>query len=133
MMDWKLLEEPRTEHALAKAIWNSLFCDARLPDDVALPAGDDDRRGWWADILLDGDTWGSLVWQHERGRLLPAELRSIEDAAATALQWLVDDHIASRITVTAEQIGQAALITVGLHREAAPPTFYRFESFWEAD
>lgn len=70
------------------AILLSLFCDARaLPQDLQ-----DDPRGWWGDELAS------------RAKNVPATLRLAEDYTREALQWLLDDQVASSIDVTASAL-----------------------------
>lgn len=82
------------------AILLSLFCDARaLPQDLQ-----DDPRGWWGDVLntQNGDRWGGKLWLlASRAKNVPETLRLAEDYTREALQWLLDDQVASSIDVTA--------------------------------
>ena len=88
---------------LETAVLVSLFTDRRAPDDYTLPDGDDDRRGWWADAYpeIPDDQYGSRLWllawrkQDEATRLLAQQW------AAEALQWLVDDGLATVVEVEA--------------------------------
>ena len=79
------------------AIILSLFCDAR--DDVANPA---DPRGWWGDALGDGDRWGGRLWTlASRAKHTTDTLRTAEELASEALQWMVKDGDAGAIRVSA--------------------------------
>lgn len=88
---------------LETAVLVSLFTDRRAPAEYALPEGETDRRGWWADAYADqaGDEIGSWLWllgwrkQEESTRLLA------EQWAAEALQWLIDDGVATAVEVVA--------------------------------
>lgn len=93
------------ENELETAVILSLLCDARARDDDTLPDGGTDRRGWWADSVdpeADGDRTGSRLWLLSREKTLPEVLRRARDYAEEALAWLVDDKVASSVTVTAE-------------------------------
>lgn len=93
------------ENELETAVILSLLCDARARDDDTLPDGGTDRRGWWADSVApeaDGDRTGSRLWLLSREKTLPEVLRRAKDYAEEALAWLVDDKVASSVTVTAE-------------------------------
>lgn len=90
------------------AILLSLFCDARaLPQDLQ-----DDPRGWWGDALASqsGDRWGGRLWLlASRAKNVPETLRLAEDYAREALQWLLDDQVASEINVTASAMSSEKL------------------------
>lgn len=93
------------ENELETAVILSLLCDARARDDDTLPDGGTDRRGWWADSVapeVDSDRTGSRLWLLSREKTLPEVLRRARDYAEEALAWLVDDKVASSVTVTAE-------------------------------
>ena len=93
------------ENELETAVILSLLCDARARDDDTLPDGGTDRRGWWADSVApeaDGDRTGSRLWLLSREKTLPEVLRRARDYAEEALAWLVEDKVASSVTVTAE-------------------------------
>ena len=93
------------ENELETAVILSLLCDARAHDDDTLPDGGTDRRGWWADSVApeaDGDRTGSRLWLLSREKTLPEVLRRARDYAEEALAWLVEDKVASSVTVTAE-------------------------------
>jgi phage gp46-like protein len=92
-----------TDDTLETAVLVSLFTDRRAPAEYELPAGETDRRGWWGDAYADpaGDEIGSLLWllgwrkQIEETRLLA------EQWATEALQWLIDDGVATAVEVVA--------------------------------
>ena len=84
---------------LTTAVMLSLFTDGRADEDDVLPDGND-PRGFWADAL-DGTRMGSKLWLLERARNLPETFRLAEEYATAALQWLVADGVASKVTATA--------------------------------
>ncbi|WP_029770710.1 phage GP46 family protein [Pseudogulbenkiania sp. MAI-1] len=90
------------------AIVLSLFCDARaLPQDQQ-----GDPRGWWGDALASqsGDRWGGRLWLlARRAKNVPETLRLAEDYTREALQWLLDDQVASAIDVTASALSSEAM------------------------
>ncbi|MEZ5709735.1 MAG: phage GP46 family protein [Blastomonas sp.] len=115
------------------AILISLFSDARAPDGAALPEESADRRGWWGDDFGEaGDQTGSLLWLISRAKITAQTLNQARNAALGALQWLIDDGIASRIDVTVEaQQGQRLAIGVVLERPEGPAR-ERHDFTWEA-
>lgn len=97
-----------TEQGIKSAVYISLFTDARVDDDTELPdPSSDDRRGWWGDLVSDveGDQIGSLLWLLERAKtevgILPRARQYVEDA----LQWLIDDGVATDVKVIVERQG----------------------------
>lgn len=90
---------------LATAILLCLFTDRRAPDDIELPGGSPDRRGWWGDFVdIDetlGETeMGSLIWIYERTYLNDEIAERIRAAAEESLQPLIEQAAFSRIDVT---------------------------------
>jgi phage gp46-like protein len=94
----------RREDSLATAVMLSLLCD-RACEANQVPA-DADRRGWWADAFADegagrGDSFGSRLWLIEREKLLPETLQRARRYAREALQWLIEDGLATGLEVNA--------------------------------
>lgn len=88
---------------LQTAVILSLFCDARARPDDKLPGGpNDDRRGYWGDAYADvpGDVWGSRLWLLERAVCDQETLNLAQEYTGEALQWMIDDGIASTIDIT---------------------------------
>lgn len=81
---------------LTTAVLISLMTDRRARPDDTIPDGSD-PRGWWADAM-DGEQIGSRLWLLERARNLPEVLRLAEGYIKEALQWLLDDGVASSVT-----------------------------------
>jgi len=88
--------------ALESAVWVSIFTDALAePGDLTVDLGTD-RRGWWADAGRSAaESMGSLLWLHLREKRSETARLAIETAAWTAVQWLVDDGVASAVEVEA--------------------------------
>lgn len=86
-----------TEDGLRTAVIVSLFTDRRAEPDDEIPDGSGDRRGWWADPTL-----GSRLWLLARAKETPDTLARARAYAIEALQWLVDDGVATAVDVTAE-------------------------------
>jgi phage gp46-like protein len=132
--DWELLSPGLAEDdGLETAVIISLFTDRRAEADDELPAGDD-RRGWWGDALaeVEGDRIGSRLWLLSREKQLPQVLARAREYALEALQWLIEDGVASAVDVTAEIVRQGVLgLSVEIRRAGKPPVRYRFEQFWK--
>lgn len=88
------------EDTLASAVLVSLLCD-RLAASYEVAQGED-RRGWWADAFSDlQHLTGSRLWLLEREKQLQAVVNRCQQYCEEALQWMIDDELASAITVTA--------------------------------
>lgn len=77
--------------SLSTAVLVSLFTDARVNGE----------RGWWGDSYPEpsrpGVTAGSRLWLLERGKQTAQTLRDAQLYAEEALQWLVQDGLASEV------------------------------------
>jgi phage gp46-like protein len=92
---------------LEAAIWVSLFSDAMADPEELTPELGADRRGWWFDTDSPPDfRMGSLLWLHMREKKTEAARLAIENTAAAAVQWLVEDGLAASVEVTAEWIDE---------------------------
>lgn len=123
------------DDGLETAILLSLFTDRRAEPGDPLPAGELDRRGWWGDAfpVAEGDRHGSRLWLLARAKQQAATVARAREYAREALQWLIDDRVASQVEVTAEipRAGMLAL-TVVVHRPNTDPARYRFGATWSA-
>ena len=106
--DIKLADLER-EDGIESAAILSLMLDARARDGDALPdslpSAGGDRRGWWADSVApeaEGDRTGSRLWLLSREKTLPEVLNRARDYAEEALAWMVEDGVATSVSVTAD-------------------------------
>lgn len=118
---------------LVRAVIVSLFTWRRaLPDDD-LPGVD--RMGWWGDTFspVEGDRIGSRLWLLSRSKLLPETTARAKEYAQEALQWLIDDGVATRVEVEAERQGQSTLVLAcRIYKpEVATPVDVRFTNVWD--
>ncbi|AQS88277.1 bacteriophage protein [Neoasaia chiangmaiensis NBRC 101099] len=115
--DWSIVSSDLAlDNPLRTAVMVSLFTDRVAPEQpssgdqavgIAAPgnaanSGMSDRRGWWGDAYADLPI-GSRLWQLRRAiksgdHAIPLELEAI---CREALQWLIDDGVASGVTVNA--------------------------------
>lgn len=91
------------DDGLRTAVIISLFTDRRAEADDEIPDGSDDRRGWWA------GSSGSRLWLLARAKEMPDTLARARTYAIEALQWLVDDGVATAVEVTAEWVRRGVL------------------------
>lgn len=89
------------DEGLETAVTISLFTDQRA-ESGELPFPYTDKRGWWADPLseVDKDQIGSKLWLVERGKRTNVDLTRIVAYAKEALDWMVEDGVASDIEVS---------------------------------
>lgn len=134
-----------TEDGLRTAIVISIFTDARAHDDDEIPDGTTNRRGWWADRVApasraadsqDGrtpDRIGSRMWLLSREKQVPEVLARAKQYLAEALQWLVDEGVATKVAVTTwiERTG-----VLGWQAEITRPDgtigAFRFDYVWRS-
>lgn len=123
------------DDGLETAVIVSLFTDRRARDSDVLPDGHTDRRGWWGDRFarVAGDQIGSRLWLLSREKQLPAVLTRAEEYAREALQWLIDDQIASAISVVASipRTGMLGL-AITIDRPLKDPVDFRYPYAWTA-
>lgn len=119
------------DDGLETAVVLSLFTDRLAAEGEVEPTF---RRGWWGDAYaeVDGDRIGSRLWLLAREKQLPQVLARAELYAREALQWLVDDGVASAVAVSAQAVRPGVLgLAVTIQRSAQPVAQFRFESFWK--
>lgn len=87
-----------TEDQLDTAILVSLFTDARA-EAYEIPIAQY-RRGWIGNLEDPEDLYGSHLWFLEQVRLSVSTVTQGADHARKALQWLIDDNIATEVFAT---------------------------------
>ena len=87
---------------LETAVVISLFTDKRVTEEQ-LPAFQTDRKGWWGDMIpvTENDQIGSRLWTLSREKILNETLRKHEDFCREALEWMIEDGVASSISIDA--------------------------------
>ena len=120
------------DDGLATAVIISLWTDRQANSDDVLPSGTD-RRGWWGDELsaTAGDKIGSRLWLNDSAKQLASVLLQDRAYAIEALQWLIDDGVASAVDVVASnpRTGVRAL-DIAITRPGQPVARYQFSRFW---
>jgi phage gp46-like protein len=104
-----------TSETLATAVTCSLLTYARARPDDPVQDGTD-LRGWWGDTYseIPGDSFGSRLWLLW-GRHMSEALELAEPIVRDALQWMIEDGLASRIDVTLEAVTPQMLgIKIGI-------------------
>lgn len=118
---------------LVRSVVISLFTWRRAQPDDDLPAAE--RMGWWGDSFatVPNDRIGSRLWLLSRAKLVPDTVARAKEYAVEALQWLIDDGVASRVEVEAERQGQTTLaLACRIYKPGATsPLDVRFTNVWD--
>jgi phage gp46-like protein len=115
------------DEGLKTVVLVSLFTWRRsLPDDV-IPSA----LGWWGDTLAEvpGDQIGSRLWTLFSRKVDQNLLDDAIEISNEALQWMLDDGVASEILVTAERrdvFGMDLIVAIQRPEDLAP----RFIGRW---
>jgi len=116
---------------LARAVIISLFTWRRAnPDDQV----DGPRMGWHGDTTanVSGDRIGSRLWLLAREKILPETLNRAREYAQEALQWLIDDGVASRVEVLVERRGiDGIALQATIYRTDGRTVNLKFDNVWE--
>lgn len=118
---------------LARAVLNSVFSWSRARPDDELPGRS--RHGWWGDSFAEdpGDRFGSRLWLLSREKVTAETLERAREYAEESLQWLVDDGVASRVIVSAEQHERDRVdLQVVVERPGMRDLVARFSDVWSA-
>lgn len=120
---------------LTTAIILSLFTD-QVADEAYPLAPGEDPRGWWGNTYGDVPL-GSRLWELARAKkydntTLPLRAR---DYCAEALQWLLDQGIASKLDIAVEWLPRprsALAISITVHKPDGTSINNRFDWVWNA-
>jgi phage gp46-like protein len=121
------------DSGLESSIIVSLFSDRRALDSE-LPPGQTDKRGWWGDAVdpAETDLTGSKLWLLAREKQTEEVLDKAQEYAEEALQWLIDDGVASGVSVrTSYPKDETILVEVEVTRSDRSVLSYQFNLIWE--
>ena len=116
---------------LVRAVVISLFTWGRANDDDELPGTE--RMGWWGDTYPAeaGDRIGSRLWLLARSAITDKTPGQARAYAEEALQWLVDDGVASEVIVVAERQGLSQIsLWCQVVRGDSPTLDIRLSNAW---
>lgn len=126
----------KADNGLRSAIIVSLFSDRQAEPDDEISDGTNNRRGYWADQYTgpDGARLGSRLWLLSRSKQTQQVLDRARDYCLEALQWMLNDGVASAIDAQTEWLDRKTLgITVQIFKADGQPyddVFeYSLESF----
>ena len=120
-----------SDDGLETAIIISLFTDRRATTEQ-LPSGITTRKGWWGDLFpdVDKDQIGSRLWTILREKRINSTLVRAEEYCNEALEWTIEDGVASEVSVTATFEGQSEiLLNIILQRPTGENS--RFGFVWD--
>jgi phage gp46-like protein len=116
-----------TSSEIATAVLISLFSDGLASGDDDLPDNTGDRRGWW------GGEIGSKLWLRQRAKKTDDLLKTVQDDAAQALAWMIEDGVAGEVTTAAEfQAPNVLALSVVIRRAGSSDLSLRFANLWDA-
>ena len=121
------------ENSLQTAVIMSLFTDRLANTDDVIPDKTNDRRGWWADSVAstEDDNIGSRLWLLDREKQTTNVLRKAEEYAYEALEWLIEDEVASAVRVVATNPRDGWLnLNIQIDRPGQETAQYNY--LWEA-
>jgi len=120
-----------SDEGLRSAVLLSLFTNRLAEPSDILPDERANRQGWWADVLVSDDLFGSRLWLLQRSNLTSETLRLAERYAQQSLQWMIDDAIARDIKIVAATTHLNTLcLIIEIYRQQKAPLRFRFEKFW---
>lgn len=115
---------------LVRAVVMALFTWRRAEADDPIEG---ERWGWWGDNVAEqeGDRIGSRLWLLSREKLTQATVLRAIQYAREALAHLIEDGVATRVTVDAERLGIDKLaMTVVIYRVDGTQLDLRFANVW---
>lgn len=89
--------------------------------------------GWFGDALDEEGTLGGYLYEAFPGKLTEETARSVENLAAEALKWMVDDGVAKSVSCVAGIADNMMLdLTVIIERPEGDSEAFLFELNWSA-
>ena len=122
------------DNGLQTAIYISLFTDRRIGEDDEIPDRSNDRRGYWGDALEE-EPLGSFLWTLDREKITNSVLNKIDTYSKDALNWLIEDGIASEINTIVERDSkniEQINIEIQIIKPDEKSESYRYSLNWEA-
>lgn len=124
------------EEGLETAVLMSLFSDRRAEEKDEID-NKNDRRGWWGDQTAGlTDQIGSRLWIIERAKTTSQTVVLAKQYVKEALQWMLDDGVASKINVMTERFGNPGEdklgITIEIYKINGQIEVFEFDDLWTA-
>lgn len=129
--DWSLAEgDLETGQDLETACLVSIFTDRLAETDYAPTDGTTDRRGWWGDLYSDRPL-GSRIWELERAKKNRGTLGLAQRYALDAMQWLIDDGVATDVLVNTQWVTPTMLgIAIAITKPNGTVSRFMFGWVW---
>lgn len=111
-----------------------LVVDDGLETAILLSLFTGSEDGWWGDEfpVVEGDVFGSGLWEVARAVSTPPTVRRAQELAEAALAWLVTDGVASSVTVVATAQASVLYYAITVARPQEAPAVYRYAYNWQA-
>jgi phage gp46-like protein len=120
------------DDGLNTALLISLFSDRRAEPGDELPDPTSSRRGWWGDSLgADDDRIGSRLWLLNRRKQTQETRQLFIEFTKEALQWLIDDGVASKVDIEA-QWRVMGLLEVDIRITRPDGQVIKFDYAWDS-
>lgn len=113
------------DDGLNTAVLLSLFTDARADD------GNGVERGHWAD-QFGPDSSGSQLWRLQRQKRQLGLASATKTWAERALQWMIDDNIATSVAVTVSLDEDVLCLAIEIERPPNEVLNIQFSQLWES-
>lgn len=124
------------DDGLESAVLVSLFTDRRATPEQFRPGDQEaDLRGWWGDFNppSPNDKTGSLLWLLRREKQTGETLARARQYAEQALEWMLEDKVARRVTVAVEYGPPGFMyIEIDIERPGTSRLSYRYDYEWAA-
>tara|TARA_R110000803_G_scaffold162194_1_gene225802 strand:+ start:15212 stop:15664 length:453 start_codon:yes stop_codon:yes gene_type:complete len=125
-------DDLKPDDGLETAVAISVFSDKRVTSDD-LPEFATDKKGWWGDMFpeVPNDKIGSRLWLLDREKTTNETLRRSEDFIKESLTWMLEDGVASDITVQSSyDDNNQAIPIVEISRPGSESV--RYQVLWES-
>ncbi|MBU9866823.1 phage GP46 family protein [Rahnella aceris] len=130
ILNGQLTDPTEVLNPLPRAVIISLFSWRRAnPDDDASTP-----MGWWGDTYptADNDRIGSRLWLLEREKITNDTLNRADDYIKEALDWMLDDGVAAKITTEVRRSGLSeAVASVSIYQRDGNVYNLTFDEFWK--
>jgi len=91
------------------------------------------KGGWWADSLDEKNgELGSRLYESIPGKSVDESSRVAEKLAADALQWMIDDGIASSVNCAANFVENVIVLRISIRKPDGDENTFAYELNWEA-
>jgi phage gp46-like protein len=121
----------QTGDDLRTAVVISLFTWARAKSDDKLEEGES-AQGWWGDNLSeDNYKIGSRLWLLMREKLTQETINRTEEYIKESLRWMLDDKVASKISVAVSRNGLDRIDADIQIYHAGGVTDLKFNDLWQ--